>query len=110
MLLIVSALLVLASCAYGQHSLTIRDNGKLCSQWIPTNGGQVSLSYFNNAECASQVGIEQMGAQVRLCCQAVATTTSSSNFPRECGKQKYQPSKQRIVGGVHATPNSWVRT
>jgi len=45
--------------------------------------------------------------QVRICCQAMATTTSSPIFPRECGKQKYQPARARIVGGIHAQPNSW---
>jgi len=107
MLLVAALLVVLATSAYGQHQLTIRDNGKLCSQWITINGGQVSLSYIPNEECAGQVGLEQVSTRVRLCCQAMATTTSSPIFPRECGKQKYQPSKARIVGGVHAYPNSW---
>jgi len=107
MLLVAVLLVVLATSAYGQHQLTIRDNGKLCSQWIMISGGQISLSYLNNNECASQVGIEQDNMRVRLCCQAIATTTSSSILPRECGKQQYQPSKARIVGGAHAHPNSW---
>ena len=110
MMLSVAALLVVfATSAFGQYQLTIRDNGKLCSQWISFNSGSVSLSYTPNSECAGEVGIEQTSTQLRLCCQAMATTTSSSTFPRECGKQKYQPSKQRIVGGVQAHPNSWVR-
>jgi len=87
--------------------LIYRDSGKLCSQWIAINGGQISLSYTQNSECSGQVGIEQSGMNIRLCCQAMAATTSSSVFPRECGKQQYQPSKARIVGGVHAHPNSW---
>ncbi|CAF3835614.1 unnamed protein product [Adineta steineri] len=108
MLLVTALLVVLATSAFGQHQLNVRDNGKLCSQWIAITGGQVSLSYAQNQECATQVGIEQSGMNVRLCCQAVATTTSSSVFPRECGKQKYQPSSaHRIVGGVQAHPNSW---
>ncbi|CAF0909839.1 unnamed protein product [Adineta steineri] len=108
MLLVTALLVVLATSAFGQHQLNVRDNGKLCSQWIAITGGQVSLSYTHHQECATQVGIEQSGMNVRLCCQAVATTTSSSVFPRECGKQKYQPSSaHRIVGGVHAHPNSW---
>lgn len=108
MLFVATILVVLATSAFGQYQLTIRDNGKLCSQWISTTGGSISLSYYNNAECASQVGLEQETYRVRLCCQAMATTTSSSVFPRECGKQKFQPSKARIVGGVHAQANSWV--
>jgi len=107
MLLVAAFLVVFVTSAYGQLQLTIRDNGKLCSQWITTTGGQVSLSYKPNNECAGQVGIEQNGMLVRLCCQAMGTTTSSPIFPRECGKQQYQPLKQRIVGGVHAHPNSW---
>jgi len=107
MLLITVLFVVLATSAYGQHQLTIRDNGKLCSQWIMISGGEVSLSYIPNRECVGQVGLEQVGMQVRLCCQAMATTTSSPTFPRECGKQKYQPSKARIVGGVYAIANSW---
>jgi len=109
MLLVAALLVVLGTSVYGQHQLTIRDNGKLCSQWIATNGGQISLSYISNQECAGQVAIEQTTGRVRLCCPAIATTTSSSIFPRECGKQKFQPSKARIVGGVQANANSWVR-
>ena len=108
MLLVAAVLIVLATGTFGQYQLTIRDSGKLCSQWIWTNGGSISLSYYNNDECVSQVGLEQVTGYVRLCCSAMGTTTSSSTFPRECGKQKYQPSKARIVGGVHAVPNSWV--
>jgi len=107
MLFVAALLVVLATSAYGQHQLTVRDNGKLCSQWIMVSGGQISLSYVHNEECAGQVGIEQNNMRVRLCCQAIATTTSSSIFPTECGKQQYQPSKARIVGGAHAHPNSW---
>ena len=109
MLLAAAVLIIFATSTYGQYQLTIPDNGKLCSQWIMITGGQISLSYTHNAECAGQVGLEQNNMQVRLCCQAMATTTSSSEFPRECGKQKFQPSQDRIVGGVHAHPNSWVR-
>jgi hypothetical protein len=108
MLLVAALLVVLGTSVYGQHLLTIRDNGKLCSQWVSASG-QTSFSYIHNEECAGQVAIEQVSGRVRLCCPAIATTTSSSIFPRECGKQKYQPSKQRIVGGVQAHPNSWVR-
>ena len=109
MLLVAAFLVVFATSTYGQHQLTIRDNGKLCSPWIAVSGGQISFLYTSNQECAGKVHIEQNKNQARLCCQAMATTTSSSIFPRECGKQKFQPSQQRIVGGVHATPNSWVR-
>ncbi|CAF2818015.1 unnamed protein product [Rotaria sp. Silwood2] len=109
MLLVAAILVVFATSAYGQHQLIIRENGKLCSEWIAITGGQISLSYTHNQECAGQVGIEQNSAlmQVRLCCQALPTTTASSIFPRECGKQQYQPIKGRIVGGTHAHPNSW---
>ncbi|UJR24648.1 hypothetical protein I4U23_006022 [Adineta vaga] len=105
MLLVATFLVFLATSAYGQHQLTIRDNGKLCSQWIAISGGQIS--YMPNRECAGQVGLEQNGMTIRICCPAMATTTASSVFPRECGKQQYQPSKARIVGGIHAHPNSW---
>jgi secreted trypsin-like serine protease len=107
MLLIAALFVVLATSAYGQYQLTIRDNGKLCSQWITISGNEESFQYTPNQECVGPVGFEQSGMQVRLCCQAMATTTSSPIFPRECGKQKYQPSKARIVGGVYANPNSW---
>jgi hypothetical protein len=108
MLLVAALLVVLGTSVYGQHLLTIRDNGKLCSQWISASG-QTSLSYIHNQECAGQVAIEQTTGRVRLCCKAIATSTSSSILPRECGKQKFQPSKTRIVGGVQANANSWVR-
>lgn len=107
MLLVTAILVVLATSAFGQYQLTIRDNGKLCSVWISTTGGSISLSYYNNQECAGQVGIEYSGTNVRLCCPALATTTSSINFPTECGIQKFEPALQRIVGGVHTVPNSW---
>lgn len=109
MLLVAALLVTLATSAFGQYQLNVADSGKLCSQWIIIGSGQVSLSYTHNPQCAGQVGIEQNGNQVRLCCQALATTTASSVFPRECGKQAYEPSRDRIVGGVHARPNSWVR-
>jgi secreted trypsin-like serine protease len=107
MLLVPILLVVLATSAYGQHQLTIRENGKLCTTWIATTTGQFSLSYTPNSECAGQVGLEQIVNYARICCQAMATTTSSTTFPRECGKQKFQPAKTRIVGGTHAQPNSW---
>ncbi|CAF1049774.1 unnamed protein product [Adineta ricciae] len=107
MLLIATFLVFLAASVHGQYQLIYRDGAKLCSEWILITGGQVSLSYINNQECAGQVGLEQRGMQVRLCCQGIATTTASSVFPRQCGKQQYQPSTARIVGGVHAHPNSW---
>ena len=110
MLLVTALLVVFVTSTYGQHELTILENGKLCSQWITISSGQVSLSYIPNSACTSQVGIEQKSNQVRLCCntQTLPSTTSSPDFPRECGKQKYQPSRDRIVGGVQARPNSWV--
>ncbi|CAF1367725.1 unnamed protein product [Rotaria sp. Silwood1] len=109
MLFVAAILVVFATSVYGQHQLIIRDNGKLCTPWIPTTGGQISLTYTNNPECVGQVGFEQHSTfmQVRLCCQALPTTTASSIFPRECGRQQYQPIKGRIVGGMHAHPNSW---
>ena len=76
MLLIAAVLVVLATGTLGQYQLTIRDNGKLCSPWISTTGGSISLSYYNNNECVSQVGLEQEATRVRLCCTAMATTTS----------------------------------
>lgn len=108
MLLVVALLFFLGTGAYGQYQLNIRESGKLCTQWISLTSGSISLTYTNNPECASPVALEQEPTRVRICCQALATTTSSSNFPRECGKQKFQPSRARIVGGVHAAPNSWV--
>ncbi len=54
------------------------------------------------------MNLEKRNGESRLCCQGMPLTTPSSNFPKECGKQQYQPLKQRIVGGVQATANSWV--
>jgi hypothetical protein len=110
MLLITLVIAVLTTTIYGQNAyvLNIRDNGKLCSQLIPVNGGQISLSVVPNAECAGAMQFEMVNsANGRVCCPVLPTTTASSVFPRECGKQQYQPSKERIVGGVHARPNSW---
>jgi len=105
-MLLIAALLLVVTSAYGQYQLNIRDNGKLCTQWIGLTGS-VSLSYTPSAECTSGINVEQISNAVRLCCSALPTTTSSSNFPSDCGKQKFQPSKARIVGGVQAVPNSW---
>ena len=109
MLPVVTLLVVLSTSAYGQYQLTNRDNGKLCTEWVLLTSNEQSFTYRPNPECAGPVGFEQISSYVRLCCQAMATTTSSSIFPSECGKQKFQPSMARIVGGVHAYPNSWVR-
>jgi len=87
--------------------LNIRDNGKICSQWITVQPG-TSVSYIPNPECDSSVEFEEQNGKDRLCCQGIPLTTPSSNFPRECGRQKYQPHKNRIVGGFLANKNSWV--
>lgn len=109
MLLVATLLVVLSASAYGQYQLTFRDNGKLCTEWVMLVSEEQSFTYRPNSECAGPVGFEQISNYVRLCCQAMATTTSSSIFPTDCGKQKFQPARTRIVGGVQANANSWVR-
>jgi hypothetical protein len=110
MLLVAALLVILATSAYVQYQLTIPDNGKLCSQWIILEGDETSFSYTPNRQCTGPVEMDEYNdVIVRLCCPTMATTTLSPIFPGECGKQKYQPSKARIIGGVHANPNSWVR-
>ncbi|UJR17575.1 hypothetical protein I4U23_004471 [Adineta vaga] len=89
------------------YILNIRDNGKICTEWIKPVNGQFSVSYTPQQECTSAVGFEQANGQARLCCQGMAVTTAPSNFPKECGKQHYQPFRQRIIGGLHAQANSW---
>jgi len=89
------------------YTLNIRDNGKICTQWIKPVNGQFSLSYTPSQECTSAVALEQANGQARICCQGMPVTTSSTNFPKECGKQNYQPLKARIIGGLIANPNSW---
>jgi len=104
----VAAVFLLLGGVYSQsYSLNIRDNGKICSQWIQPVNGQFQLSYQQQRECISQVAFEQANGQGRLCCQGMPLTTPSSNFPRECGKQQYKPLGQRIIGGSHARANSW---
>ena len=87
--------------------LNIRDNGKICSQWMTVQPG-TSVSFTPNRECISAVSFESQNGKNRLCCQGMPLTTPSTNFPRECGRQKYQPHKNRIIGGFHANKNSWV--
>ena len=106
---IAAVLLVLGNGASAQtYSLNIRDNGKICTQWISPVNGQFSLSYSQQPECISAVAFEQANGQARLCCQGMPLTTPSSNFPKECGKQLYQPLRTRIIGGLTAQANSWV--
>jgi len=50
---------------------------------------------------------DQANGQARLCCQGMPATTIPSNFPRECGKQHYEPLRTRIIGGLTARSNSW---
>lgn len=90
------------------YTLHIRDNGKICSQWISPVNGQFSISYAPQQECISPVKFEQANGQARICCEGMPLTTPSTNFPRECGKQQYQPLRQRIIMGAHANANSWV--
>jgi len=89
------------------YTLNIRDNGKICTQWITPVNGQFQLSYTPQQECTSAVSFEQANGQGRLCCQGLPVTTPSTNFPKECGKQQYAPLKQRIIGGNIAHANSW---
>ncbi|CAF0894857.1 unnamed protein product [Adineta steineri] len=103
-------LLLLLSDSVSSQALTlnIRDNGKICSQWIkPGANGQFSVSYAQQPECISAVAFEQANGQARLCCKGMPLTTPPANFPKECGKQLYQPLRQRIIGGLIAHPNSW---
>lgn len=87
--------------------LNIRDNGKICSQWMTIQPG-ASVSLTQNRECTGAVAFENLNGKSRLCCQGMPLTTASTNFPRECGRQKFQPHKNRIIGGFHANANSWV--
>ncbi len=88
--------------------LNIRDNGKICTKWVSPVNGQFQLSYQQQPECVTAVAFEQLNGQGRLCCQGMATTTSATNFPKQCGKQHYEPLKARIIGGLIARANSWV--
>jgi secreted trypsin-like serine protease len=90
-----------------KYTLNIRDNTKICTEWVKPVNGQFSLSYSYQQECTSAVFFEQANGQARLCCQGMPVTTPSADFPKECGKQKYEPLKQRIIGGLHARANSW---
>ncbi|CAF1220301.1 unnamed protein product [Rotaria sordida] len=103
MLLVATLLIVLGTSVYGQIQITIRTNGKLCSEWIVRTGSEMELQYTANEECGGDVAAEVLDAIVRICCPAKATTT----FPQECGKQKYNPLRQGIVGGTEAQRNSW---
>lgn len=90
------------------YPLNIRDKDKICTAWFNLQAG-ASISYTQNRECVTGVSWERnANNQTRLCCTGMPLTTPSTNFPKDCGRQQYQPHKQRIVGGHHATANSWV--
>ena len=88
--------------------LSIRDYDKICSEWVYTGNDEFTYGYYVNSECISAMSLEQRNGEARLCCQCIPFTTPSTNFPKECGKQQYQPLGQRIVGGVQAAAHSWV--
>lgn len=100
--------LLLASASAQKYDINIRDGSKICTQWISPVNGQFSVSYTHQKECTSNLFWEQANGQARICCQGMALTTSSTNFPKECGKQKYRPLGTRIIGGNEANVNSWV--
>jgi secreted trypsin-like serine protease len=108
----IGSILVLLIWAFGSLSaqslvLNIRDNGKICTPWMPFQAG--SVSYQQNRECISGPQFENTPdyKQMRLCCQGVPLTTVAPYFPKQCGKQLYTPLGQRIIGGSIATPHSW---
>ena len=104
-----AAFFLLLGCASAQtYKINIRDGSKICTQWIAPVNGQFSATYTHQPECTGSLFWEQANGQARICCQGMATTTSSSSFPKECGKQKYAPLKTRIIGGNVANANSWV--
>ena len=111
MLQIAALILVLVASTYGQHQLTIVDNGKLCTRWISLTDVNVFLPYEHSNECTGPVLPEEGFLEIRFCCQSPATTTTtrSPTGPRKCGKQRFPPLQTRIVGGVQANRNSWVR-
>lgn len=100
--------LLLSGVSSQTYTLNIRDGTKICTQWIAPVNGQFSASYSTQQECTSAAFWEQANGMARICCQGMASTTSSTSFPKECGKQKYAPLQQRIIGGNIANANSWV--
>ena len=94
---------------FGQtYSLNIRVGDKICTQWISPVGGSFSISYSPQQECTTNPAFEQANGQARLCCTGLPLTTIAPNFPKECGKQLYQPLRPRIILGNQANANSWV--
>lgn len=91
-----------------EFHLSTYENGKICSPWVHTGPGP--LTYIENPhhDCISEPDLEQKNDEARLCCESIPLATPSTNFPRECGKQRYVPLMQRIIGGTHAIANSWV--
>ncbi|CAF2646549.1 unnamed protein product [Rotaria sp. Silwood2] len=83
-------------CSLGNFSaqlliLNIRDNGKICTQWMNRPTSNVSVE--TNRECINAVSLEQnhTNAEMHLCCQGMLSTTPAPYFPKECGKQLYTP-------------------
>lgn len=102
--------LLVSSVSAETYTLNIRDGIKICTQWIQPVNGQFAVSLAPQQECTSAVFWEQANGRARVCCQGMPLSTSSNNFPKECGKQKYAPLKTRIIGGNVANANSWVST
>ncbi|CAF3330914.1 unnamed protein product, partial [Rotaria sp. Silwood2] len=99
-------------CSLGNPSaqllvLNIRDNGKICTQWMNRPTSNVSVE--TNRECINAVLLEQnhTNAEIRLCCQGMPSTTPAPYFPKECGKELYTPLGQRIIDGSVVQPHSW---
>ncbi|CAF1579915.1 unnamed protein product [Adineta ricciae] len=90
-----------------EFHLTTYDNGKICSSWIDTHDEFFAYSEVYNQECISEAELERKNGQARLCCETTPLPIPSTDFPRECGKQKHLPLLQRIVGGQDATIYSW---
>ena len=108
LVLFLAALIVVIKSDEIEFHLTTYDNGKICSSWIDIHDEFFAYSEVYNQECLSETELEKKNGQVRLCCETTPLPIPSTDFPRECGKQKYLPLLQRIVGGQDAAVYSWV--
>lgn len=102
-------LAVLAIAVHGRPRLAARDGGKMCSRWMTEKSARNLRSTYGSLGHERGATIERRGSQARVCHSEWEENSSESDFPTECGKQKYQPHRKRIVGGSEARPNSWVR-
>ncbi|CAF1426433.1 unnamed protein product, partial [Didymodactylos carnosus] len=100
------SLLFVVGVTANQLELSVIENGKRCTQWVPLSSLSISMM---PGLCSGAPYAERNAADsgsIRACCDAdVVPTKPIPN--QECGKQIITPTQTRIVGGSEARAHSW---